>query len=229
MIKTKTDLRHYLVEDLKWHGGKCPSFKDYVFNSEWWHIWGYIKSLRYYEYYENNKTRGLWFKCMWYWRKLKHHRLSTRLNIRIWPNTIGPGLYIPHLGTIFISSHAQIGSNFIIRPGCVIGDVRNTHAGHAVIGDNVELSLGVKMFGNVRIGRECIINGNAVVTGKVPPYSIVLGNPGKVVGFKMEPGEIIEYEKVQYEERDRLCSEVLERNYQKYYESRRKQILELLR
>ena len=224
MIKTKQDLHFYLQEDLKWRNGKKPSLKDWLYNSEWWHIWKFHNSLRRYEYYENNKDRGIVYKCLWFYHKLMHHRLCTKLNIRIWPNTIGPGLYIPHMGTIFVSFEAEIGRNFIIRPGCCIGHIKSSQKGKTVIGDDVELSLGVKMFGNVKIGRGAVLNGNAVITQRVPPYAIVMGNPCKVVGFRMQPEEIVEYEKEHYQPEERLPLDTLQDNYDKYYTKRIKDI-----
>jgi hypothetical protein len=52
----------------------------------------------------------------------------------------------------------------------------------------------------------------------------VVGNPAKVVGFTFSPEEIIEHEKALYSEKERLPLELLEKNYNKYYKKRLKEI-----
>ena len=60
----------------------------------------------------------------------------------------------------------------------------------------------------------------AVVRTNVPPYSIVTGNPAKVVGFSLKPEEVIEHEKTLYPEEERLPLDKLEKNYKKYFLNR---------
>lgn len=80
-----------------------------------------------------------------------------------------------------------------------------------------------------RIGRGGMIAANAVVHHEVPPYSIVMGNPAKVVGFRFTPDQIIEYEEELYSAEDRLCEELLVANYKKYYLDRITEISTLLK
>ncbi|MBD5331350.1 MAG: acyltransferase [Bacteroides sp.] len=49
------------------------------------------------------------------------------------------------------------------------------------IGDNVWIGDKVTILPNVEIGEGCIIGANAVVTNNIPPYSVVGGNPAKVI------------------------------------------------
>ena len=58
---------------------------------------------------------------------------------------------------------------------------------------------------------------------------MLLGNPAKVVGFKFTPEEIIEHEKTLYPENERLSFELLEKNYNKYYINRIKDIKDFLK
>lgn len=89
----------------------------------------------------------------------------------------------------------------------------------AWIGTHAVIMPGVK-----EIGRGAIISADSYVHTKVPPYSIVLGNPAKVVGFRMPLEDILEYEKANYEEKDRIPVDVLSNNYDKYYRNRWKEI-----
>jgi hypothetical protein len=59
---------------------------------------------------------------------------------------------------------------------------------------------------------------------KVPPYAIVMGNPGKIIGFRLTPEEIIEYEQKNYPESERLSIDLLQSNYDKYFRKRWKEI-----
>lgn len=50
-----------------------------------------------------------------------------------------------------------------------------------IIEDNVWIGDKVTILPGVKIGKGCIIGANSVVTSDVPPYSIVVGNPAKIV------------------------------------------------
>ena len=52
----------------------------------------------------------------------------------------------------------------------------------ASIGDNATIICGVT------IGEYALIGSGAVITKDVPPYSLVIGNPGKIVGKVDERG-----------------------------------------
>ncbi len=82
------------------------------------------------------------------------------------------------------------------------------------------------MPGVTEIGRGAVISADTCVRTKIPPYAIVMGNPAKIVGFRMLPKEIIEREKELYPEEQRLSLETLQDNYQKYYLGRKKEIKE---
>jgi len=70
---------------------------------------------------------------------------------------------------------------------CIIGE--NVTVGHgavihgAKIGNMVIVGINSTVLGGAEIGDNCIIGAGAVVTPntKIPPNSLVLGNPGKVV------------------------------------------------
>lgn len=55
----------------------------------------------------------------------------------------------------------------------------------AVIEDDVWLGFGVIVLSGVRIGRGSIIGAGSVVSKDVPAYSLVVGNPAKVVGERL--------------------------------------------
>lgn len=56
-----------------------------------------------------------------------------------------------------------------------------TSKGDIVIEDGVWLGMGVKVMDGVRIGRGAVVGANAVVTSDIPPYSVAVGVPARVV------------------------------------------------
>jgi len=57
-----------------------------------------------------------------------------------------------------------------------------------VIGDDVWLGSSVIVLGGVTIGRGAVVGAGAVVTHSLPPYSIALGVPARIVGQRGEGG-----------------------------------------
>lgn len=95
-------------------------------------------------------------------------------------------------------NHISIGNNVLIGKWASIVD--NNHGftdyatlllpplkrsivskGPIVIGDNVWIGDKVTILSGVTIGNNSVIAANTVVTKDVPAFSIVAGNPGKVI------------------------------------------------
>lgn len=93
-----------------------------------------------------------------------------------------------------------------------------------VVEEDVWIGSHVTLLSGARLGRGCEVGSGCVVRGTVPPYSVVIGNPCKVVGFRFTPEEILEHEKVQYGEEDRLPMEILQKNYERYFLKRIQEI-----
>lgn len=93
-----------------------------------------------------------------------------------------------------------------------------------VVEEDVWIGAHVTLLSGVHLGRGCEVGSGSVVRGMVPPYAVVIGNPCKVVGFRFTPEEIVEHEKVQYEETERLPLEILNNNYEKFFINRIKDI-----
>jgi len=52
------------------------------------------------------------------------------------------------------------------------------------IGSDVWIGAGCKILGGVTIGNGCIIGAGSVVIKDLPPYSISVGNPAKVLKYR---------------------------------------------
>lgn len=53
--------------------------------------------------------------------------------------------------------------------------------GGVQIGDETWIGIHASIIGPVKIGKHCVIGANSVVTHDIPDYSVVVGNPGKIV------------------------------------------------
>lgn len=63
------------------------------------------------------------------------------------------------------------------------------------IGSDVWLSSGVCVLRGVSIGDGCVIGANSVVTRDIPPYSIAVGVPARVIRRRFSPSTIAFLEK----------------------------------
>ena len=101
---------------------------------------------------------------------------------------IGKGSVLKHsgLGTV-VHPRAIIGDRVSINPGVVIGG-RSGHKPVPVIEDDVEIGVGAKVLGPVRIGRGAIVGANAVVLHDVPPGAVVVGIPARILRSRT-PGQ----------------------------------------
>jgi len=66
----------------------------------------------------------------------------------------------------------------------------NARTGDTVVGPDVWLGFGASVLPGARIGAGAIVAAGAVVTGEVPPYAIVAGNPARVVRMRFGPAEV---------------------------------------
>lgn len=62
--------------------------------------------------------------------------------------------------------------------------------GNVVIGNDVWIGSNATLFSGITIGDGAVIAAKAVVTKDVPPYSIVAGNPAKVVKWRFTVDQI---------------------------------------
>jgi len=78
--------------------------------------------------------------------------------------------------------HTDPGLPLVVGRGCTIGHKAILHG--CVIGDNTLIGMGAVILNRARIGRNCLIGANALITeGKeIPDNSLVMGQPGKIVG-----------------------------------------------
>lgn len=133
--------------------------------------------------------------------------IESRCSITAWHKR-GNQIFLPklHIGknvSIGTDCHITCINGITISDGCLIGKMvtisdnnhfadnhdlsgmpinRNVSSkGTIIIKENVWIADKVSILGNVIIGEGAVIGSNAVVTKSVPPYSVVVGNPAKVI------------------------------------------------
>jgi serine O-acetyltransferase len=94
---------------------------------------------------------------------------------------LGRRVRIWHFGGMVLHARS-IGNDVHIRQSTTFG-VARTHDNLAipVIEDGVDLGCGVCVLGAVTIGRGSAVGANSVVLKDVPPYSVAVGAPARVV------------------------------------------------
>lgn len=91
---------------------------------------------------------------------------------------IGANTLIAMHTCIVSSNHTIPNSNTLIRSqGDLLLPVK--------IGNDVWIGAGAKILGGVTIGDGCVIGAGSVVTKSLPPYSISVGVPAKVTGYRV--------------------------------------------
>ena len=95
---------------------------------------------------------------------------------------LGPGLFIDHGMGLVIGETAQLGSNVTLYQGVTLGGTgKEQGKRHPTIGNNVVVSSGAKVLGSFKVGDNSKIGSGSVVLKEVPPNSVVVGIPGRIV------------------------------------------------
>lgn len=82
--------------------------------------------------------------------------------------------------------------------------------GDVVVDEDVWIGVNVTLLAGTHIGRGSIIGACSVVTKDIPPYSIAVGNPAKVIKLKWTIDDIIEHEKALYPAEQRFTPQQIE-------------------
>ena len=185
MIKTRKDLKFYLLEDAKANRMEgCSFLKDGVrlfIGSEAAHVYKYLKVLRHCEYHCNNG--GIINKMLYKYYKVRLHRLGFKYNIRIPENICGYGLSILHIagcGGCLVNAK-KVGNYCKLQTGVLMGNTNHSEEEKPTIGNNVGFGPGAKVLGKVTIGDNCFVAANAVVVRDMPANSVIGGVPAKVI------------------------------------------------
>ncbi len=106
---------------------------------------------------------------------------------------LGPGLFIDHGMGLVIGETCEIGSNVTLYQGVTLGGTgKEKGKRHPTIGNNVVVSSGARVLGSFKVGDNSKIGSGSVVLKEVPPNSVVVGVPGRIVtldGVRVAPAD----------------------------------------
>ena len=97
---------------------------------------------------------------------------------------MGRRCVIEHFGDIIISGDTVMGDEVVIRNGVTLGLKRTGERGAPTLGNRVDIGAGAKILGPVHIGDDVIIGANAVVITDIPPNSLAVGVPARIIPGK---------------------------------------------
>lgn len=176
MIDSKKAYQYYLEQD-RIALGRKQDRRPRLFGDE---IWKFERLLRRVEY-DSNCRGGLAARFFGKYHKFRFHRLSVKLGMTIPPGVFGPGLSMPHYGTIVVHGNVRAGKNCRLQEGVTIGATNGSHEA-AVIGDNCYFGSGAKVIGAVHIADDVAVGANAVVTADIAePGTTWAGIPARKV------------------------------------------------
>ena len=95
--------------------------------------------------------------------------------------TIGPGLYIGHIGGVHINPRAVLGRNCDLAHRVTIGTSAMGRDGAPVLGDEVYIGAGATLVGKIKVGNGAKIAANTLVISNVPAGATVMGVPGRII------------------------------------------------
>lgn len=165
MIKTKEDYLRYRKQD----GTLNLSYYTWFRND----VLRYQILLRRAEYRTNTAIRPL-AKLYAAYLRYRLNRFGRKLGFTIGVNVFGPGLSIAHRGTIVVNNGTIVGENCRLHVCVNIGTALGSQQA-PVIGDNVYIGPGAKIFGAISIADGVAIAANAVVNKTCDDSGVTLG------------------------------------------------------
>jgi serine O-acetyltransferase len=98
---------------------------------------------------------------------------------------IGEGFFIDHGMGVVIGETAEIGDDVMLYQGVTLGGTSRLHEKrHPTLRDNVVVGAHAQLIGAIDVGEGARIGAGSVVVTNVPPYSTVVGVPGRVVAVR---------------------------------------------
>uniref|UniRef100_A0A0D9VP80 Serine acetyltransferase N-terminal domain-containing protein n=1 Tax=Leersia perrieri TaxID=77586 RepID=A0A0D9VP80_9ORYZ len=112
-------------------------------------------------------------------------RISEVFAVDIHPAArIGEGILLDHGTGLVIGETAVVGNWVSLMQGVTLGGTGKQNGDrHPKIGQGALLGAGATILGNINVGEGAMIAAGSLVLKDVPPHSMAVGNPAKVVGY----------------------------------------------
>ena len=125
----------------------------------------------------NKSFRSLFYERIAAWKWVIQFLAPGMRNLIFTGIPVGGGLLLFHAhGTVL--NAASIGKNCRIVQNVTLGDKKG---GKPIIGDRVEILTNAVIFGDIRIGNDCVIGPGSVVFKSIPDSCVVVGNPAYIL------------------------------------------------
>jgi serine acetyltransferase len=95
---------------------------------------------------------------------------------------IGKNLIVWHGIGLIVHPKTIIGDNVVLRHNTTIGSSKH-NGGAPILCNGCDIGSNSVILGEIIVGENSKIGAGSVVTKSVPPYSVVVGNPGKVIKY----------------------------------------------
>ncbi|MCD5380583.1 serine acetyltransferase [Candidatus Gracilibacteria bacterium] len=133
-----------------------------------------VNSYRLYSFVYKKISKGLGY--------VLYNRAKLKYGCDIAPTAkIGAHFKIAHIGGIVIGRNAIIGNNCTINNNVTLGMKNKDKSEMPKLGDNIYVSSGAKLLGDIQIGNNCIIGANSVVVNSFNKNLIIAGIPAKIL------------------------------------------------
>ena len=134
----------------------------------------------------------LWGAGWWVTARFVSHVSRFLTGIEIHPGArIGSGVFIDHGMGLVIGETAEVGDDVTHYQGATLGGTSlKREKRHPTLERDVVVGTGAAVIGAIRVGEGARIGAGSVVVAEVPPNSVVVGVPGKVIyhdGRKVAP------------------------------------------
>ena len=134
----------------------------------------------------------LWGAGWWVTARFVSHVSRFLTGIEIHPGArIGSGVFIDHGMGLVIGETAEVGDDVTLYQGVTLGGTSlKREKRHPTLERDVVVGTGAAVIGAIRVGEGARIGAGSVVVAEVPPNSVVVGVPGKVIyhdGRKVAP------------------------------------------
>lgn len=187
-VRSFAKLRAVLAADLHRYAGRtgaAPFLRHYLFTPGF----KYTVLMRWCGYLKTRPAQALGLYPL---SKMLLLRCRYKYGIAVPEYTlIAPGFFINRFGGIYFNGDAVVGANANITHGAMLGQAnRGPMRGSPVLGDRVFIGSGAKIVGRIRVGDDCSVGANAVVTKDVPDHGVVGGVPAKLLSQAGSEGYI---------------------------------------